>query len=290
MSWRDRDYAREDCSTGSCGRGWAGTAVVTWLIIINAAIFFWESIFSNSGRGSWLALTQYCHFDRTLGVERMQLWRWVTFQFIHVDFFHVLFNLITLYFFGPMMERWWGSRRFLVFYLLCGSSGALMYLLLTMVPGLISMTGPLIGASGGIFGILVGCMVMAPRQPVSLIFPPVTMQMKTLVMVLLGISVVMVVVDAMNAGGEAAHLGGAALGFLLMKMPRSLNFADSLGGWSTRMKTKRLQRTAERDRERIRKEDEDVNRVLDKVRDKGLHSLTAREKKTLQRATDRQRG
>ena len=69
-------------------------------------------------------LRQWGYFSVTEGIHRFQIWRWLTYQFLHHDFWHLLFNMIGLYFFGPLMERWWGSRRFLGFYLMCGFSAA----------------------------------------------------------------------------------------------------------------------------------------------------------------------
>jgi len=290
MSWRDRPYAREESGYGGGGFGsrLRNKSMVMWLLYINVALFFIQAIFGASGRGSWVAPFEYGYFSYDKAIVQLQLWRWITYQFIHAGFFHILFNMLMLYWFGPMMEQWWGSRRFLAFYLLCGSSGAAMYTLLTLVPGLISMSGPLVGASGAIMGVMVGCMMVAPRQRISLLFPPVSMQMRTLIMFLLGLSILRILIDDANAGGEAAHLGGAALGFVLMKFPGSLSFADGFGGYFANMSKKNTARRAERVRERTLSEDAEVDRVLDKVRDHGLHSLTSAEKKVLHRATERQ--
>jgi hypothetical protein len=190
------------------------------------------------------------------------------------------------------MEQYWGSRRFLAFYLLCGASGAVVFTALAFVPGLLNvgLQSRLIGASGSVFGILMGCAVLYPHHRVMLIIPPIPMSMRTLAMVFMGIAVFSLVVGSSNAGGEAAHLGGAALGWLLIKRPGLMGFADGLGITFMNMKIKQQQRTAQRSRQREQANQAEVDRVLDKVRNKGLQSLTAREKRILQRATDRQQG
>ena len=197
--------------------------------------------------------------------------------------------MIGLYFFGPMVERWWGSKRFLAFYLLCGASGALLMTVMSFVPGLLLLgpATPLVGASGSVFGVLVGAAVIAPRQTVMLLFPPIPMQMRTLVLFFLGIAVLFVIVGSSNGGGEAAHLGGALLGFLLMKSPRTLDWADHLSptaiqagaraGRFEKQQAKHVDLNAE------------VDHILDKVKNKGLQSLTSREKKTLKQATENQK-
>lgn len=305
MSWRDRDYSRDPEAGmgfrggrggGRIGGGFAGrlggASVVTWLLGINCVIFLLDGIFADSSRAPSLAPVLWCYFSIDKAVHEFQVWRWLTYQFVHDGFFHLLFNMVALFFFGPMMERWWGSRRFLAFYLLCGACGAIVYSLLTLVPGLL-LAGPdswMRGASGSIYGILIGCAVLFPHQRVMLLLPPIPMSMRTLALVLLGIVFLSLAAGAENAGGEAAHLGGAALGFLLVRMPNLLNFADGLGGSLTQLKLKSLQRDAQRKRQKSEADEAAVDKILDKVREHGLQSLSAREKKILKNATDRKRG
>jgi len=304
MGWRDRDYAREpdagmgwrgDRGGGRIGGGFAGrlsgASVVIWLLGINCVIFLLDQILGGSSRASALAPVVWCYFSIDKAIHEFQVWRWVTYQFVHADFLHLLFNMVALFFFGPLMERWWGSRRFLAFYLLCGVCGAIVYSLLTLVPGLLRSAPdwPVVGASGSIYGILIGCAVLYPHQRVMLLIPPIPMSMRTLALVLLGIVFLSLVAGAKNAGGEAAHLGGAALGFFLVRKPNLLNFADGLGGSLTQLKLKSLQRDAQRKRKKAEADEAAVNRILDKVREHGLHSLTSSETKTLQNATDRKR-
>ena len=291
MGWQDRDYNREDDERSSFGGRLNGQSVVTWLLLINIIVFLLDSIFTGSRRASSLSLSEWGYFSVEKGIYHFQVWRWFTYQFLHADFFHVLFNMITLVAFGPMMEKWWGTRRFIVFYLLCGIGALIVFIALSLIPGLLatSTRSPIIGASGCIFGILVGAAIVAPRQVVNLLFPPVSMQLRTLALFFLGIAVISVIAGSMNAGGEAAHLGGAAAGFFLMKRPGLLQFADRFGGSMQRWKQKRLRLSAERDRAEAAHEDAEVDRILAKVKEHGLQSLTDKEKKTLQHATERQR-
>jgi len=146
----------------------------------------------------------------------------------------------------------------------------------------------LVGASGAIYGILVGCAVLFPNQRVQLLFPPIPMSMRTMALVFLSLAVLSVLAGTPNAGGELAHLGGAAFGFILVKNPRLLNWAD-------RMSTQAIQDgyTKGRYERRIKKEQagrEEVDRILAKVSEHGLHSLTKRETKILKQDTDRLRG
>jgi membrane associated rhomboid family serine protease len=294
MAWHDRDYNRDG---GSLSTGMAGKSVVTWLIIINVVIALLDGILTGSTRGSAFSPSEWGYYSVEKAIYHGQVWRLVTCQFIHAGFFHLFFNMLSLFYFGPIMENWWGSRRFLAFYLLCGVGAALVYTALSFIPGLIHPVevAPfadrigLVGASGCIFGVLIGAARVAPTQTIMLLFPPIPMQLRTMAMVFLGIAVVSVIAGSMNAGGEAAHLGGAVVGFLFMKYPGLLGFADRFSGSVGRWKQGRLRAVAEKERQQAAKDDAEVDRILVKVKEHGLHSLTDKEKKTLQRATDRQR-
>ena len=301
MSWQDRDYNRGGYGGGPSGGGGfggaiggrlAGARVTFWLIIINFVVLLVNGILTHSTRGDAFSPEHWGNFNITQAIYHLQLWRWVTYQFLHDGFFHFLFNMIVLFFFGPQMEAWWGSRRYLAFYLICGTCGAFFYTLLAFVPGLLDVTAGtgMVGASGSVFGILIGCAVLYPHQRIMLLFPPIPMTMRTLSLVVLGIAVLSLVVGSANAGGEAAHLGGAILGFVLVKNPRFLGFAEHIGtGWFKQVTLRRLQRKAQRQRRVMDAEQAEVDQILDKVREQGMHSLTTAEKRKLKRATDRQR-
>lgn len=167
------------------------------------------------------------YFSFTKAFASLQVWRLITFQFLHASLGHIFGNMLGLYFFGGMIERYLGRWRFLAFYLLCGVAGPIVYLIfaLTGILGT-SLATPMIGASAGVFGVLIAAAQIAPRTTVMLLFPPIPMQLRTLALVLLAIAAFTVFTQGVNAGGEAAHLGGAALGFLLIRQPQLLSWAD----------------------------------------------------------------
>lgn len=289
MSSENRDYMRDEARRygggGGLGGRLSGQSMVTWLLIINVGLSVWDGIFAGASRGGMLELESKCFFSVEKAIYGGQVWRFVTYQFMHAGFLHLLFNMIGLYFFGPMLERWWGSKRFLAFYLLCGISGAVVATVLGLIPGLgvLPPYAMLVGASGAIFGILVGCAVLYPNQRVQLLFPPIPMTMRTMALVFLGIAAVSVIAGSANAGGEAAHLGGALLGFLLVKNPRVLDWADRFSpsaiqsGINDGRYEKKIKKEADLEAE--------VDRILAKVQQQGLQSLTKKEKKTLNDAT-----
>lgn len=278
-----------------------GSPVVKWLLISNIAIFFVDMFI-----GKWL--TAYGHFSVALVFEHGQAWRFLSFQFLHAHLGHLFFNMWALYMFGAWVEKWWGSRKFAFFYLACGCSGAFLYALLYhaglfgkepidvgMGMSLSAAYIPLVGASAGIYACLVAVAVIAPDLRVMLLFPPIPLKMKTLALVALGIAVLITLTNSNNAGGEAGHLGGAILGYLLMKNPQWLSF---LGGGRSRgngaYSGKRMYDAKEvrsatarkiRPRVTINLNDSEVDCILDKVNREGLQSLSEEERDILRRAS-----
>jgi membrane associated rhomboid family serine protease len=194
--------------------------ITTWLIAINIGVFVLNIVM-----GGLLDDLGYFSVDKAF--RHLQLWRLITFQFLHADAFHIFFNMLSLYYFGPLVEHRFGRARYVAFYLLCGMAGALMYVILWRF-GLVISSGavPLIGASAGIFGVLVACVKIAPNMLVRLIFPPVDLRMVTLAWIFIAIAVLTILQKGPNAGGEAAHLGGAFAGWLLAANYRWLNLFD----------------------------------------------------------------
>lgn len=243
-------------------------------------------------------LERAMHFSTKRVIGGAELWRLVGFQFLHADLFHLLFNMIALYFFGPLIERVLGGKRYLAFYLLCGVAGGLMYLVLNLagyvwvgsmglpaIPGLLfNATGtPLIGASAGVFGVLVGGAFLAPNVMV-LVFFILPMRLATMAWILIIISVVSIFFGTDNAGGEAAHLGGAIAGFGFIRHPDRLHrFFDWLGRFDPTSRHFRSKPVGAATKPRT----DEIDRILAKISRDGLQSLTAREKKLLQEASRR---
>jgi membrane associated rhomboid family serine protease len=276
-------------------------SVNTWIIIINIAVFVLDGVFLrvfeigvNYLGGGMGPLKYIGHFSTATAIYELQVWRFITFQFLHAGIFHIFFNMLVLYFFGPMIESYLGSKRFLGFYLICGAAGAVAYLVLWVGGILLSNPAvPLIGASAGVFGVLIAGARIAPNTQVMLLIPPIPVSLRTLAWVLIGIAAFMVLTRGRNAGGEAAHLGGAAAGFMLIIRPHVLDWCNrlSVSGFMPKQLAQRAKQTSwqKRHQERVEMERE-VDRILKKVNEQGLHSLSKKEKRILQRATQQRRG
>ncbi|MEC9055596.1 MAG: rhomboid family intramembrane serine protease [Verrucomicrobiota bacterium] len=288
MGYADRDYFRE--TSGRPPGRLAGAPVVKWLLIINLGVFAVALLLDFRE-----ASVEFGKFTMREGIRGFQVWRLITFQFLHGDFGHLLFNSIAIYFFGAFVEQQLRSRAFLVFYLLCGVAGALGYAALVSISDNYRDVG-VVGASGGIFGILVVAAMIAPDMRVQLLFPPVTLTMRLMAILMLGWGVLVVVTGGQNAGGEAGHLGGALAGFLLWKVPAFRGLLANLGRSGGRGPGKRPAfriRITKSDKPYEKKlrpksrvsgtEAGEVDRILDKINEQGLQSLTGEERELLAR-------
>lgn len=221
-------------------------SVNTWLIVICCAVFFIDPILARTigiyrimfpdGQMTYMKpLEWFGHFSATLAIYHVQIWRFITFQFLHANLMHLLFNMFALWMFGPLIESYLGRTRYLAFYLLCGIAGAVSYLILWRLHILVTDPWiPLIGASAGIFGVLIAGARIAPNIEV-LVMGIIPMSLRTMAWALIAIAVYTVFTSGTNAGGEAAHLGGAALGYVLITYPKILDIFDSGFGSRRRM-------------------------------------------------------
>ncbi len=186
-------------------------SVTQWLIAVNIVIYLADLL--SGGR-----ITAAGAFSAEYGIYHLQIWRFFTYAFIHADAYHILFNLCALWIFGPPVELRLRGRGFLCFYLLSGLGGVIGYLLLWRLDILhTERTTQLVGASACIYGCMVGAATVAPGQLIRFLFPPISVRMRTLAWICIGLTLVAIATRGRNAGGEAAHLGGAAAGFVLIR-------------------------------------------------------------------------
>jgi membrane associated rhomboid family serine protease len=249
------------------------TPAVKGLIIANVVVFLVNSIVSGPARTGLTILEKLFALYPASHFLTLQLWRLVTYQFFHGSLGHIFFNMLGLFFLGPTLERRWGSRKFLTFYLFCGVAGGLFFIFLVYV-GFLS-PAPLIGASGAVLGVLTACAILFPQIVVFLFFPFVPVPIRVFAIILICIAALTILSKGANAGGEACHLAGIAAGAFYV-LSESWRTALKL-----RFKSSRWERSVEAER-RLRIE---VDRVLKKVHDYGLHSLSASEKRILKKAT-----
>jgi rhomboid family protein len=146
------------------------------------------------------------------------VWQVVTYAFLHGGLTHLLFNMLGVYMFGADLERVWGSRRFLIYYAVSVLSAAIAQL------GFAALVGspvPAIGASGGVFGLLLAFAMVFPQRTVMLIFPPIPMPARTFAVVYGAIELLLGVTGTESGVAHFAHLGGMVGGYLLIRSWRS---------------------------------------------------------------------
>ena len=244
------------------------TPVVKWLLIINVGVFLAGIMIRPLGAFiyNWFQLDPRWP-------QALQVWRLVSYQFLHDPNFmlHIFFNMLGLFFLGPTLERHWGSKKFLPFYLGCGVAGALFYFLLVAVKFL--PAGPMIGASGAILGMLAACAILFPQFVVFIFIFPVPIRIAAVGFTALYF--LMVVTKAENAGGHAAHLAGMAAGaaYVFSQSWRDkFKFKLQSGRWEKQMASQRNLQV-------------ELDRILEKVHNSGIQSLNSKEKKILKEAT-----
>ena len=147
-------------------------------------------------------------------------WQLLTYGFLHDtrNWAHLLFNMLALAMFGSQVEYVWGARRFLNYYLVCVVGAALFQVVVgwwTLAHG--GAAYPTLGASGGIFGVLLAYGMMFPNQRVMLLFPPIPMKARTLV-ILYAVAELLLGLNGWQPGvAHFAHLGGMVFGWLLIR-------------------------------------------------------------------------
>ncbi len=182
-----------------------------WLVAVNVAVYIVDLLL----RGQ---LTYLGEFSGATAVYGMQVWRWVTYAFLHRSPEHLFFNVMGLLAFGPPVEAVLRRWAYLIFYLLGGIGGLLGYLLLWRLQILHVDAGTtMVGGSACVFGLIAAAAYLVPNRVVNLIWPPMQLRYQTLAWVFVGIAFIRIAQVGANAGGEAAHLGGAAVGFVLVR-------------------------------------------------------------------------
>lgn len=306
MGLHDRDYMQAENGPPGLRPKRAGRLPISMsmmLIIANVVVFIGQIVAQTIAGGSRMIppgipidpVAFYGHFSTTEAIwPNLEFWRFLTFQFLHGSWHHLLMNMLGIFFLGGIVEEQLGPKKYLAFYLVCGIFGALMYLLLNLLGGVIGIdfpfllpnhpATPLVGASAGVFGVVMACAYIAPNEVMQLIFPPIPIRMKILAYGFVGVSVVMLFLGSSNAGGEAAHIGGAIAGFYFIRNTHHLiDFFDVFGD------SRKPKPPKGRPRMRGGPSQQEVDRVLDKVKAAGVDSLTDKEKETLHNATARQR-
>jgi len=185
------------------------------LLIANVAIFVFQQ-FTGDALLIWFALWPLgANPFSAPGTPGFLPWQLVTYSFLHGNELHILVNMLGLYMFGSEVERMLGQRRYLAYYFVSVLAAALAQLAMSVLsPG---PPFPTIGASGGVFGLLLAYGMFFPRRIVMLIFPPIPMPAWLFVIVYAGIELYLGVTGTQAGVAHFAHLGGMLGGYLMLR-------------------------------------------------------------------------
>lgn len=282
------------------------------LIIINLIFFL----------GKFVALRFGVDLDDLLGLHffvasDFRIWQLVSYLFMHGSFAHILFNMFAVWMFGRLMESYWGSKRFLIYYLVCGIGAGIIqegvqyatYIYRGLADfetvntgySIISMSDYLnrwttIGASGAVYGILLSFGMTFPEERLFIFPLPMPIKAKYFV---IGYAVIELLSGLGNSGdgvAHFAHLGGMAFGALLIIYWRrndcgyhvvNQGFIQRLRKWFTNFRRPKMNTYSGPHKEdyeynaRRRDNEQEIDRILEKVRKDGYKNLTEEEKRKL---------
>ncbi len=277
------------------------TRAVQWLLALNIGVYFLQlTLFGPDAIYSALALDP-ARFPNAW-------WTVLTYMFVHAWLAHLAFNMFTLWMFGPRLEQVWGTRSFVQFYLWCGLGGAIAHLVF-------AQHSAVIGASGAISGVLVAYALRWPDEEVYL-FGVIPMKSRWLIAAMIGMNIIFALSPSSGIDWTA-HVGGMAFGWIFLKLS-SLGGLTRVKGWVSAVpeESEDMPRAVPRNRSPMRDQargvDEvvarsnavvlreskplqhvprqespkdhaaRVNRVLDKISQQGIDSLSGDERRLLE--------
>ena len=282
----DRSYMRANPHRSP----WSATVILMIAVVVCFALQNIAKVYLHADGwiSAYLALSP-------AGLKHGFLWQLLTFQFLHVGLFHLLGNLIGLWFFGRFVEDRLGTRGFLKVYFLSGIAGGLLQAGLGwLVPSHFGVI-PTAGASAGVFGLLTTFALLEPEGAILAMFV-VPIKAKHFLWVVGGIAAFFTIVPTRDGVAHAAHLGGmlGALAYLRWDAGRAVANWNPLQ--ARRRKRELVQAAARVTRWRPSREtaatnlppeefiSREVDPILDKISAHGIHSLTAREREILEAA------
>jgi membrane associated rhomboid family serine protease len=283
----DRDYMRQPSYEPriSC---------TVAILIVNAVVFIVQSISKAHGGGDF----QDTYFALSLGgLKSGFIWELLTFQFMHAGLMHILFNSLAIFFFGRSVESALGGRNLLAIYFSSGIIGGLVQMLYALV---FHQGDSVVGASAGAMGLVGAFAILAWDEQFTMLlyFVPIKMRGKTLLWVSIAISLVLMAMPD-NGVANAAHLGGILTGALFVRQIVQGRWHLPQWRFSSRrpapreLAAKRVSKKSLWNANPIPPAEDltpaeflqkEVDPILDKISERGIQSLTAREREILEKA------
>ena len=293
MGIHNRDYLRDDQDDfygGSSYRGSSIWSACRWLITITVAIFVLQLM--TKGDRPVSPVTQWLALNPEL-FKSGQVWRILTYAFCHDvrSPFHILFNMLFLYWFGTELERMYGRREFLLLYLVSAVFSGIVFVVVSTISG---TPNPTIGASGAIMAVVIIFACYYPRHKILLMFIfPIEIRWLVLFYVVFDLFPVLQALSGnqIHDGiAHSAHVGGLLIGFLYWKY--QWRFEKFLpGNFSMpKMKNRHQRKFKVFQPDKTRKDEDlekNVDEILAKISREGESSLTEKERKILKKASEK---
>ncbi len=294
----DREYMREPAYRG----GWSGWLLTIWLVILNAVAFVVQNlayqVFGHARIDELFALS-------LPGLKQhYYVWQLLTFQFMHGGLLHLALNCFAIYMFGREVEESLGKRSFLTLYFSSGIIGGLFQVLGALVWEA-RCGGEVVGASAGAFGLVAAYATLYPQRPLTLLLffiLPITMRARYLLLIS-GLMAVFGLLFGHDGVAHAAHIGGMLTGIFFVRWAGEWQWPRLRQPFRRRARpvlvTAHTQKTSPWRPPKIETVDElppeefisrEVDPILDKISQHGIHSLTERERKILEAARKKMTG
>ena len=268
--------------------------VIKALLISNVALFLLATFFGLFELNGF-PLAYYINYIFALYPinNGFAFWQLLTYMFMHGGFMHLLMNMFALWMFGMELENTWGSRKFLIYYLVCGLGAGLTHLFISPLFG---VSGPTVGASGAIYGVLLAYGMLFPDRPIFLYFL-LPIKARYFVILYILFEVFSGVTGTQDGIAHFAHLGGAAVGIILLMLDQRglgwnrlfsrsrLRYVQPEYHYSNPMAVRKEEITdatyydVHNDEERATQQR--LDEILDKINQSGYQSLTQEEKQFL---------
>ncbi len=300
MGISSRDYYRDDDGPRGGRIEWlSDTPTIRWIIFVTVGVFFAQFLFTSqaAGPGGWPRLQtsfveEWFAMD-TSAVLNGQVWRLLTYAFLHdrSSLWHIAMNMLILWFFGRTLERMYGSRELLLFYLTAAIAAAVGFSLISL---LVPTGGKMLGASGAVMGVMMLYGIHFPRQQVWVWFIPVEIRWLIAFYIAVDLFPLLQLLSGepdYSGVAHAAHLSGLLFGWIYYRFQWRLEtVADRLTGgllfrWKRATRGRHLKVYAPRETEPIDLEAE-LDRILEKIHNQGSESLTDRERTILTKASE----
>lgn len=272
-------------------------SVLHKLIVVNAAVFVFFLLLNTLGflfQTDLVVIQKWFSFPNDIFDYISKPWSIVTYAFLHGDFWHLLFNMLWLYFFGQLFLNIHTGRRFLNVYFLGAIFGALLYMLAySFFPAFAEISqGTLVGASAAVSAVMVAATVQNPDSPLRFMFIPITFKLWWITVGVLVLDVVRI--PGGNAGGHLSHLGGALIGYVYMKqlqkgndlgtpVEKTMDWIVDLFKPNNKPKLKTVHKAKKTSSKVVRStkttdNQKQIDAILDKISKSGYESLSKNEK------------